>query len=338
MMRTIWLLSLLLLLAAGCGGTTVRRDAPVVVAGGSAPVAPREQRPGPRDAVRIAVVTHGQASSPFWAIVRNGVESAARQVDVLVSYRAPEVYSVETMERFIGQAVSSRPDGLVVSVPEPALGPAIRRAVQAGIPTITINSGIEIARRIGVLAHVGQPEEKAGFEAGRRLARAGVRRALCLNHQVGNTGLDARCRGFERALERAGGTARVLIVDDTSEDAPRRIAAAVAAGDIDGVLALNATAGLLAAQAIEGAGRRGGVTVATFDLGPDALDEVRRGRIAFAIDQQPYLQGYWPIAALAQRARYGLFLGENQVIPTGPNFVTPENAASVLELSKRSIR
>jgi simple sugar transport system substrate-binding protein len=288
--------------------------------------------------VRIAVVTHGQASSPFWAIVRNGVDAAARQLDVLVSYRAPEVYSVERMEQLIGDAIASKPDGLVVSLPDPALGPSIRRAVDAGIPTISINSGRDISRRLGVLAHVGQPEELAGFRAGQRLAAAGARRALCVNIQVGNTGLDARCRGLARAMRRAGGTSRVLPVDDQSPATPQRIAAAVTAGNIDGLLTLNATAGLLATQALRGAGLARKVVVGTFDLGPDVLNAVRSGRLAFAVDQQPYLQGYWPIVMLAQDARYGLLPGQGQLIPTGPNFVTRRNAGQVIRLSRESIR
>src|SRR6185369_8541241 len=100
--------------------------------------------PRPSGGVRIAVVTHGQASSSFWAIVRNGVEAAARQMDVVVSYRAPDVYSVERMKAMIDQAIATRPDGLVVSIPEPGVAPAIRRAVRAGIPVVSINSGSNI--------------------------------------------------------------------------------------------------------------------------------------------------------------------------------------------------
>ena len=337
-MKRLALLLLLALVAAGCGGTTVRRDAPVVVAGGSAPVPQPEERPGPRGAVRITVVTHGQASSPFWAIVRNGVDAAARQMDVLVSYRAPEVYSVARMEQLVGDAIASQPDGLVVSVPEPALASGVRRAIEAGIPTITINSGLDVARRLDVLAHVGQPEEDAGFKAGRRLAAAGVRRALCVNHQVGNTGLDARCRGLARAMRAAGGTSRVVVINSDSPTAPARIAATAEANRSDGILALSAPTGLMSAEAISRAGRTAGVTVGTFDLGVDVLEAVRDGRIAFAIDQQPYLQGYWPVLMLAQRARYGLLPGQGQLIPTGPNFVTRRDAQRVIGLSRRTIR
>jgi simple sugar transport system substrate-binding protein len=333
MRRALALVALLVL--AGCGGTTVVRQPTVTVTDGAPTAAAPARSSG---GVRIAMVTHGQASSPFWAIVRNGVEAAARQMDVVVSYRAPDVYSLERMKTLIDQAVASRPDGLVVSIPEPGLAPAIRRAVRAGIPVVSINSGSDVYRQLGVLAHVGQPEERAGFDAGRRLAEAGVHRALCVNQQVGNQGLDARCRGLARAMRGAGGSARVLGIDDQSAATPRRIADAARSGRVDGLLALNSTGGMLAVEAVQRLDRPDAVKVATFDLGPDVLKAVQEHRLLFAVDQQAYLQGYLPIVLLTQRARYGLFPARGDLVPTGPNFVTARDAGKAIELSKRSIR
>jgi simple sugar transport system substrate-binding protein len=324
-------------LLAGCGKTSTVREPSVVVTGGTqpraTPVAP--DRPG-GDSVRIVVITQGPASSPFWAIVRNGVEAAARQMDVLVTYRAPDVYSLERMKALVDQAIATKPDGLVVSLPEPGIGTEVRRAVKAGIPVVTINSGSDISHGLGVLAHVGQPERRAGLVAGQRLARAGVRRALCVNQQVGNIGLDARCAGLEEAMRAAGGESTVLGVDDQSPTTPKRIAAAVARDRIDGMLTLNATTGLEAVRAVRRDGGR--VKIGTFDLGPDVLRAVREGKLRFAVDQQAYLQGYLPVALLTQRARYGLFPDEGGVIATGPHFVTRRNAEQAIELSRRSIR
>ena len=329
-------LILLLAVLAGCGETNVRQEPSITVTGGGEQ---RDEAPGVPagdDAPRIAVVTHGQASSPFWAIVRTGVVAAERQMNVQVDYEAPDVYSLTRMIELVDDAVAGKPDGLVLSFPEPGLAPAIRRAVRAGIPVITINSGSDSFRSLGVLAHVGQPEGRAGLAAGRRLARAGVRRALCLNQQVGNVGLDARCDGLRRAMQAAGGTARVLGIDDQSAATPAKIAAAVTSGRIDGILATNSTGGLLAVDAI--AKNRRDPKIAAFDLGPDTLRSLEEGKLLFAVDQQPYLQGYLPVIMLANRARYGLLPAQGDVVATGANFVTRENAAQALELSERSIR
>jgi simple sugar transport system substrate-binding protein len=330
-------LALTVLLGA-CGGREVVREDDVVVRGAEGSPATSGTRGAAGDGVRIWVVTHGQASSPFWAIIRNGVEAAARQMDVLVTYRAPDIYSLDRMKGLVDQAVAAKPDGLVVSIPEPGLAPAIRRATASGLPVVSINTGSDVFRSLGVLAHVGQPERRSGLEAGRRLARSGVRRALCVNQQVGNTGLDDRCRGLSAAMKEVGGKSRVLAVDDQSTGTPAAISTAIAREGADGVLTLNSTTALQAEAGIARLGRTGSVALGTFDLGPDVLADVEAGKIGFAVDQQAYLQGYLPIVLLAQRARYGLFPARGDVIATGPNFVTRSDAARVIALSGRSIR
>ena len=334
------LLVALAALLTGCGDTKVVHERDVDVPGGAVQRegAAANMRGAPDGTVRIVVVTHGQASSPFWAIVRNGVEAAARQMDALVEYRAPDVYSLPRMRTLIEQAVASRPDGLVVSLPETKILPTVRRAVKAGIPVVSINSGSDVALALGVLAHVGQPEDRAGRGAGDRLAAAGVRNALCLNNQPGNQGLDARCAGLERAMRAVGGRSHELGIDDQSPGTPGRIASVMRRDGIDGVLALNGTGGAIAAKTVRRVDPSGQTPVATFDLGPEVLDALRNGRMLFAVDQQPYLQGYLPVVLLTQRARYGLFPAQGEVIQTGPNFVTRANAERALQLSRQSIR
>jgi simple sugar transport system substrate-binding protein len=260
-------------------------------------------------------------------------------MDVLVDYRAPETYDLERQKSLIDEAAASRPDGLVVSLPEPGVAPAVRRAVRSGIPVVTINSGSNTAKALGALAHVGQPELQSGLDAGRRMVGAGVRHALCINQQPGNVGLDARCAGLARAMRDAGGTSLVLGVDDQDPATPRRISNALSGGRIDGLLALNGVTAQQALDAVKSSGRSREVKVASFDLTPEVLDAVSAGRLMFAVDQQAFLQGYLPVVLLTERARYGLFPAtDGAVIPTGPNFVTKENADKVRELSARSIR
>jgi simple sugar transport system substrate-binding protein len=162
---------------------------------------------------------------------------------------------------------------------------------------------------------------------------------LCINQQPGNVGLDDRCRGLTRAMRDTGGTTLVFAVNDQDPATPRRIATAISGGRIDGLLALNGTTALQAVDAVRNSKRRNDVVVGSFDLTPDVLDAITAGRLLFAVDQQAYLQGYLPVVLLAERARYGLFPSMNGgVIPTGPNFVTKDEAAKVRELSARTIR
>jgi simple sugar transport system substrate-binding protein len=327
---------------AACGGESSEvRERDIVVEPDGTPTA-RTSRREPergRGAVRIVVVTHGEAASNFWKIVRNGVEAGARQVDAVVTYRSPDVYSFRRMRELVDQAVRSRPDGLVVSIPDVRLGPSVRRAVRAGIAVLSINSGSDVYRSLGVLAHVGQPEDRAGAGAGRRMAAAGVRNALCINHEVRNAALGVRCRAFGGALRRVGGRSRVVVIDpDDRRGTARALDQALAGGGIDGVLTLGSDAAQAASTAISRLPRPDEVLLGTFDLSPEVLDGIRAGRISFAVDQQAYLQGYLPIIMLSQLVRYGLFPARGDVLPTGPNFVTRENAAQVIRLARQAIR
>jgi simple sugar transport system substrate-binding protein len=342
-----WLLALAVLpaLVAGCGGTTTEPERALVVQEQAATPRPTprstpERGEGLRVAsARIAIVSHGQASDPFWAVVKKGLDDAARQTGVAVSYRAPDTYDVARMRRMIDEAIQDRLDGLVVSLPDvQALRAPIRRAERAGIPVVSINSGSDRFRDLGILAHVGQPEYRAGFESGRRMAAAGVRLALCVNQEKGNAGLAERCRGYGDGMQRGGGRASELIVDLQNPDqAQQRIAQAVRDRGADGVLTLGTAAALPALEAARaGLGRR--VRLATFDISPDVLRAVRSGRLMFAVDQQPYLQGYLPIVLLAERSRHLLAPPRGELIPTGPDFVTRATADEVLELSRLGFR
>jgi simple sugar transport system substrate-binding protein len=343
-MRRAWLPLLMLVALAGCGKATEMRERDVVVRGDGrveAPEAPERPGRGVQIATaRIVFVTHGQASDQFWTVVKRGITEARRQSGAAVSYRAPDSFSIDRMRRFIEDAIADRPDGLVVSLPDPqALGPTIRKAVDAGINVVTINSGTEAFKSLGVLAHVGQPEFRAGRPRGRRMARAGVRNALCVNPERGNRSLDDRCRGFAAGLREHGGSSRVLTVAMQDPRASqRRIAAALASDDIDGILTQGPGVAEPAIAAVRASSLDAKVRLATFDLSVDVLEAVRNGRMLFAVDQQPYLQGYLPVMLLAEKARHGLFPSAGELIPTGPLFITQREAPEVIRLAEEGIR
>src|SRR5687767_12783859 len=95
-----------------------------------------------QDAARIVVVSHGQASDPFWSVVKNGVDEAQKTFGVTVEYRAPDTFDMVQMAQLIDAAVASQPDGLVVSIPDAAaLGDSIKNAIASGIPVVSMNSG-----------------------------------------------------------------------------------------------------------------------------------------------------------------------------------------------------
>jgi simple sugar transport system substrate-binding protein len=293
-----------------------------------------------RSSLRFVVVSHGQASDPFWSVVQNGVKQAGKDMGVKVEYQAPSTFDMVAMAQLIDAAVASKPDGLVVSIPDAdALGPSIQKAVDAGIPVISMNSGSDVAKKLGILTHVGQTEYEAGLGGGERMADAGVKNALCVNQEVGNAALDERCRGFTDALTKAGGKVEVLAVDLADPTgAQQRIEAALSSKtDVDGILTLGPTGALPALEALRSANKLDQVKLATFDLAPEVLEAIQNGEMLFAIDQQQYLQGYLPIVLLTLN-KTNLNTIANPVLMTGPGFVTKDTAARVIELSKAGTR
>jgi simple sugar transport system substrate-binding protein len=295
---------------------------------------------GPAAATRIIVITHGQASDPFWSVVKNGVDDAAELMGVEVQYQAPQTFDMVAMAQLIDAAVASQPDGIAISISDPdALGDAIQGGIDAGIPMISLDSGSDVAAEMGMLTHVGQTEYEAGVGAGQRMGEAGVTTALCVNQEVGNVALDDRCRGFTDGLGESGGTVEVVEVDlNNPTEAQARIEAALSTNpDVDGILALGPTGAAPALEALSGTGQLGTIQLATFDLSPDVLEAIERGDMLFAIDSQQYMQGYLPIVLLTLYAT-NLNTIANPVLMTGPGFVTQENAAEVIELAAAGTR
>ncbi len=321
----VWfvLVAAMMLVVAGCGGG---EEGGEQQGGGGAE----------RGDIRIAVVTHGQASDPFWSVVKNGVDQGAEDMGVEVEYNAPQTFDPVKMSQLIDAAVASEPDGLVISIPDPdALRESIEKANEAGIPIVSINTGSDVSEELGALTHVGQTERIAGVGAGERLAEAGVDNALCINQEVGNIALDQRCEGFEQGL---GGQVKVVAVDlNNPTDAQAKIDTAVQQNpDINGMLALGPTGAEPALKALREAGKLQDIKLATFDLAPSVLEAIRDGDMVFAVDQQQYLQGYLPIVFLTNYAQYGVTPASE--VLTGPAFVTQENAQQVINLSKKGLR
>lgn len=290
---------------------------------------------GPVFAANIIVVAHGQANDPFWSVVKNGVEKAAKDTGANVEFRSPETFDMVQMSQMIDAAVNQAPDGLVVSIPDAdALGPSIKRAVEAGIPVISMNSGSDVAHELGALLHVGQSEFDAGKAAGTRLAEMGGTKGICVNQEVGNVALDMRCKGFAEGF---GHESSVIPTGNDPAEVESKVRAALESDDsVDTVLGLSASlVGEPTVKAAQALGRDK-VLVASFDLSAGFLKDVAEGKAAFAIDQQQFLQGYLPVSFLALNAEYGLIPGGD--VPSGPNLVTKETAAKVIELSAQGIR
>jgi simple sugar transport system substrate-binding protein len=276
------------------------------------------------------VVTHTAGTDPFWPVVQRGAEDAAAAVGATMEYRHPSAGDLVEMGQIVEAAIAQNPDGIVVSIPDAdILGGPIKAAVAAGIPVVSINSGADVAESLGVLMHVGQPEYEAGLAGGERAAAEGVTKGLCLNQEAFNVALEQRCQGYADGL---GLELNMIDVTNDPAEIKARTSAAISSDEtIDGLLAVGPHVCEAAVQALTELGLNGQVHLGCFDLTPGVVTGIQSGDVAFAIDQQQYLQGYLPIIVLDLYNKYGLLPGAD--VPSGPGFVTTENAAQVLDLA-----
>lgn len=277
-----------------------------------------------QDRLRFIMVTHGAAADPFWAAIKDGAELAAADAGVEVDYRAPETFDLAAMAALVSAAVLEKPAGLIVSIPNgDSLAAPIRAAVDAKIPVITINSGFDVSQSLGALFHVGQSEYEAGRVAGEKMRDLGGRKALCLNHELGNVALDLRCKGF---IDGFAGSVEVQPIDADPAKVGEEIKAMLENDqEIDVILALSASiAGEPAVAAVKALGPGRIVRVASFDTTDALLRAIAENAASFAIDQQPFLQGYLPVQYLALLNRRNVAPVSN--VSTGPKLVTADEA------------
>ena len=282
----------------------------------------------------FAVVTHGSAGDAFWDVVKNGSEQAGKDLGVDVDYQSDG--DPQRQSQLIDTAVNQKVDGIVVSMANPdALQDSIEKAVDAGIPVVTINSGADRSAAFGAIGHVGQDETIAGQGAGKRLAQDGRKHVLCVIHEAGNIGLDQRCDGAAQGL----GTevTRVQVDINDLQAAQSSITAQLQSDpSIDGVLALNSAVAQVAAAAAKDA--NSDAEIATFDLNADVIKAIQDGSVSFAVDQQQYEQGYLPIVMLKLYAQNKNTVGGGRPVLTGPAIVDKSNVKDVADLASAGTR
>lgn len=283
---------------------------------------------------KIAVVTHGDVGNAFWTIVKNGAVQAGKDMGDSVVYQSNGDPTKQA--QLIDAAANQKPDGIVVSMANPeALKASIQRAISKGIPVITINSGEAESKPYGALSHIGSDETVAGRAVGTELKHQGAKNVICVVQEAGNVGLEQRCAGVKATL---GGTVTNLQVDNNNlQGAQSTIQAKLQADkSIDGVVTLGAQVAGVAVAAIAGA--HSSAKLATFDLDGNVAKAIEQGKILFAVDQQPYLQGYLAVVMLTLYKSNLNVLGGGQPVLTGPNLITKANAAQVAKLAAAGTR
>ncbi|UZJ33583.1 sugar ABC transporter substrate-binding protein [Streptomyces endophytica] len=282
----------------------------------------------------IGMVSHAGDGDTFWDIVQNGAQQAAAKdhVKFLYAHDKEGGQQAELIQSYIDQKV----DGLIVTLAKPqAVKAAVRKAEAAGIPVITINSGGEFSRAYGALTHIGQDESVAGRAVGEELNHRGVKKVLCVLHEQGNVSLEDRCAGVRKGFH---GTVENLNVDGTNAPAAQSSIEAKLQSDksLDAIVTLGAPIAALSVKAKQDAGSS--AQIATFDLNGAVVKLLKAKDVTFAVDQQPYLQGYEAVDLLWLHKTNADVLGGGKPVLTGPALVTQKDVPQLTEYTGRGTR
>jgi simple sugar transport system substrate-binding protein len=285
--------------------------------------------------MKIAMITHAAAGDTFWDIIRKGADAAAAKDNVELNYTSDTDGGRQAT--LVQNAIDSKVDGIAITLAKPdAMAAAVAKAKAAGIPVVAFNGGIDDWQRVGAVQYFGSDEKLAGEEAGRRVGADGGHKVLCVIQEQGHVALEARCAGVKRGL--TGGTTENLYVTGTSMPSVRSTIEAKLKQDksIDYVVTLGAPFALTAIESVKAAGSN--ARVATFDTNKDLMPVIKSGAVQWAIDQQPYLQGYLAVDSLWLYKTNGNVIGGGRTVATGPYFIDKSNVDAIAGFASKGTR
>lgn len=294
------------------------------------------------------VVIGGSSSDPFWSSVKRGGQDAAKAYGskAKVTFLGPQNYDNlgPDAAKLEQTALSQNPDVVVGPDWVPDSQDASYKAITAkGIPLVIYNSGgTEAAKNVGALKYVGSDDEVAGEAGGKAFAKAGVKNVLCVNTQPGTANQEARCKGIKEGAESEGATSSQLALPSANFGNPSAVTQAVKAAllkdsSIDGVVTVGVVDADSSAAAIKSANKSDSIKLGTFDVSNSQLSRIKAGDQLFAIDQQPYLQGFQAVAQAFQYVAYGLEMPANPDL-TGPLLITKDNVDKAISGTKLGVR
>ncbi|MDX2939470.1 sugar ABC transporter substrate-binding protein [Streptomyces ipomoeae] len=283
----------------------------------------------------VAMITHAVPGDTFWDTIRKGAEAAAAKDNIKLIYSSDP--SGGNQANLVQNAIDQKVDAIAVTLAKPdAMKDVVAKAVKAGIPVVGFNSGVDDWKSQGLLEYFGQDETVAGEAVGRKLNSLGAKHAACVIQEQGQVALEARCAGVKKGFE---GETEILYVNGADMPSLQSTITAKLKQDpsIDQVVTLGAPYALGAVKALSDAGSK--AKVATFDLNKELVKAVQDGSIEFAVDQQPYLQGYLAVDGLWLYKNNGNYSGGGeQPVLTGPAFVDKSNVETVAGFAAKGTR
>jgi simple sugar transport system substrate-binding protein len=282
----------------------------------------------------VAMITHEVPGDSFWDLIRKGAQAAADKDNIELRYSSdPEAPSQANL---VQSALDSKVNGIAVTLAKPdAMAPAVKAALAAGIPVTAFNSGFDDYKKMGVQEYFGQDEKLAGIAAGEKLNADGAKKIICVIQEQGQVALESRCAGVTQGFK---GSTEILNVNSKDMPSVESTITAKLQQDptVDHVVALGAPIALTAIQSVTNAGSK--AKIVTFDTNAALVDAIKNGQVDWAVDQQPYLQGYLAVDALWLYINNKNLIGGGAPTLTGPSFIDKGNIDAVASLAKAGTR
>ncbi len=328
-------------MTSGLDRAALLRLTAAAVAGAAVPdvarAAPSVTFPRAHPRWRFVFVNHA-LTNPFFVPAMDGSQDAAAVIGARAEWTGSVSSNVGEMVKAMRTAIDTGADGIAVSIIDPnAFDGPTALALQKGIPVVAYNA--DGGRANKRLAYVGQDNYQSGLEFGARIAglidRGDVYLFIATPRQQN---IQPRIDGALDAIRDSGRPLRVHVVAsgvDVGVEGKKIEATYKAHKSLRGLFAVDAgsTAGVATVMRAHGLHARG-VCAGGYDLLPATLQAIHDRDLDFAIDQQPYLQGFLPVLQLfLDRYSDGL------VVPadtnTGLNFVTRANVGRYLTTKSR---
>ena len=246
------------------------------------------------------ILVAANVNLPYWQEAQAGLTDIGATAGVKVEMVGPATFSPEEELAAFKDAVSHHPSGILVSVTDPKLfKEPIDAAILQGLPVICLDADAPDSRRV---LFIGTDNFRAGEESGRHMATlvGGIGRVLIIG-LGGQLNTEERVRGVNEALKKYPGLKVVQTIDDKGD--PRNAYDAVSGllqkkEKIDGIIALEASGGAGAADALHRMDLTGKIKIVAFDKDPQTLEGIERGWITATVVQKPYVMAFYGVRFL----------------------------------------
>lgn len=279
-------------------------------------------------------------TNPFFVPTLYGIQDACALVNCAYQWTGSENSVASEMVSAMNTAISARVDGIAVAiVDQSAFNTPVENALSAGIPVIAYNADAPADSGNKRLAYVGQDLYQSGVALGQRIV------SLVPSGDIagfiatpGQLNIQPRIDGAKAAIQASGKPINFVEIAtgaQLNDELTRIEAYYLGHQNLKGMVAVDAGSTQGLSQIMEKYNLQSkGIHAGGFDLQPKTLQEIKAGNLDFTIDQQPYLQGFFPVLQLFLYKLSGGLMFPAQT-DTGLLFVDKNNVAPYLNTQSR---